>query len=302
MPGIICAGLIAVDLVFDVSGFPVKGTKNRATTSRMITGGGALNAATAIAGLGGEASLAGAIGDDTFGVFLRGKMAERAIDDQLVSVVAGLPTSRSANLITPDGDRTIINHRESGLTPHSFSLPDVFEFDAALVDTRWLDGAALIVEAARRASKPAVVDAEAPVAQAAEALARASHVVFSAQGLADYCGGSDAVALTLAQRRLGNWCAVTRGPLPVMCSDGQCVTEVSTYPTAAENTLGAGDVWHGAFALALTRGQSEIDAVHWANAAASLKVSRPLHDETLPTAADVDAFLVSRSAHATEGS
>lgn len=302
MPGIICAGLIAADLVFDVSAFPVKGTKNRATASWMITGGGALNAASAIAGLGGVASLAGAIGDDTFGAFLCKMMADRGIDDQFVSVVPGLPTSRSANMLTPDGDRTIINHREPALTPHNFTLPNVFGFDAALVDTRWPEGAALIVEAARRAGKPAVVDAEAPVAQATEALGRASHVVFSEQGLADYCGGSDAAALTLAQKRLGNWCAVTRGPLPVLCHDKRCMTEVPTFSTAAVNTLGAGDVWHGAFALALSRGQSEIDAVRWANAAASLKVSRPIHDETLPTAADVDALLVSRSTHSTEGS
>jgi len=299
MRGIICAGLIAADLVFDVPAFPVKGTKNRATASRMITGGGALNAASAIAGLGGDAALAGGIGDDIFGAFLRQKMAERGINDRFVSVVAGVPTSRSGNMITPDGDRTIINHRDPGLTPRDFTLPDDFGFDAALVDTRWPEGAALIVEAARRAGKPAVVDAEAPVAQAAQALARASHVVFSEQGLADYCGGSDAAALTLAQERLGNWCAVTRGALPVLCHDGQFLSEIPTVPTAAVNTLGAGDVWHGAFTLALSRGQSEIEAVHWANAAASLKVSRPIDDETLPTAAEVDALLVS---HATEGS
>ena len=78
MPRIICAGLIAADLVFDVPAFPVKGTKNRATASRMITGGGALNAASAIAGLGGDSALAGGIGDDIFGAFLRQKMAASA--------------------------------------------------------------------------------------------------------------------------------------------------------------------------------------------------------------------------------
>ncbi|WP_299756008.1 PfkB family carbohydrate kinase [uncultured Boseongicola sp.] len=302
MPRIICAGLIAADLVFDVAEFPVKGTKNRATGSHMTTGGGALNAASTIASLGGDASLAGAIGDDASGAFLRKKMADRRIDDQFVSTIPRIPTSRSANMLTPDGDRTVINHRDSALIPCDFALPPEFQFDAALVDTRWSEGAALIVKAARRIGKPAVVDAEAPVAHAAQVLALASHVVFSEQGLADYCGGSDAAALTLAQKRLGNWCAVTRGPLPVLCHDGRCLTEIPTYPTTAVNTLGAGDVWHGAFALALSNGCSENEAVHWANAAASLKVSRPIHDETLPTAAEVDALLGSGSTQSTEGS
>ena len=41
----------------------------------------------------------------------------------------------------------------------------------------------------------------------------------------------------------------------------------------AKDTLGAGDVWHGAFALSLAEGNNEIEAVKFANSAASLKCS-----------------------------
>lgn len=261
----------------------------------MISGGGALNAASAIASLGGTASLAGAIGDDELGAFLRRLMAVRQINDRLVSRIPGVSTSRSAILVTPDGDRTIINHRPPVLAQFDFAFPDDFAFDAALVDTRWPEGAAQIAKAALRAGKPVVVDAEAPVAQAAKVLEGASHVVFSEQGLDDFCGGCDAAALTLAQKQLGNWCAVTRGAKSVLCFDGTRFTEVPTFPTEAKNTLGAGDVWHGAFTLALANQLSETQAVHWANAAASLKVRRPICDETLPTASDVAALPDSRT-------
>lgn len=297
MPKIICAGLIAADLVFEVAGFPVKGAKTRATSSRMITGGGALNAASAIASLGGHVSLVGAIGPDSFGDVLRARMQDRGIDDTYVQTIAGATTSRSANLITPDGDRTIVNHRDISLVPDGITLPDPFPFDAALVDTRWPDGAARICHAARRAGKPAVIDAEAPVAQAAEALAQASHVVFSQQGLADYMGENDAEALERAARGLGVWCAVTRGAQPVLCHDGHRAFDVPAFPADAVNTLGAGDVWHGAFTLALCRGLDEIQAVRWASAAAALKVARSIHDDSLPTVSDVTTTL---SAH-TEG-
>lgn len=291
MPRVLCAGLIAADLVFEVDDFPVKGTKNRARSSRMISGGGALNAASAIAALGGAASLCGAIGDDVFGLFLRGKMEERAIDDRLVSSIAGTTTSRSANLITSDGDRTILNHRDAGLRPKRLDLPLDFPFDAALVDTRWPEAAAEIVAAARRAGVPAIVDAEAPVTGAFSALKAASHIVFSEQGLADFCGDSGADALAGAAARLGGWCAVTRGAASVLCHDGKILSEVPTFATRAMNTLGAGDVWHGAFALALAEGRAELDAARWANAAAALKVSRSIHVEDLPSARDVEALL-----------
>ncbi len=295
MPRIICAGLIAADLVFEVAEFPVKGAKYRALASQMITGGGALNAASAIVALGGDVSLVGAIGDDEFGSFLRNKMSDRQIDDRYVSTISGVPTSRSANLITPDGDRTIINDREPQLVPEDFKLPPEFPFDAALVDTRWPKGAELIVKAARSAGKPSVIDAEAPVAQAMQAVTSASHVVFSEQGLEDFAGASGGDALEVATNQLGTWCAVTRGDLPVLCHDGQHLTEISAFPTKAVNTLGAGDVWHGAFALALANGLAEIPAVRWANAVASLKVSRPQTVDALPTAAEVETFLKSNA-------
>lgn len=291
MTNIICAGLIAVDLVFDVPAFPRKGSKNRAATCHMITGGGAMNAATAIAGLGGTACLAGVTGDDPFGAFLRTKMTDRGIDDRMVHTEPGVATSRSANMITPDGDRTIVNHRDAALTPAGFRLAPDVGFDAVLVDTRWPDGALRIVEAARRAQKPAVVDVEAPVAPAHAVLVQASHIAFSEQGLADFCGACDAAALERATKELGTWCAVTRGALPVLCHDGQRLTEVATYPTTAVNTLGAGDAWHGAFALALGQGRAEVDAVRWANATAALKICRNIDDETVPNAAEVERLL-----------
>ena len=291
MPRIICAGLIAVDLVFEVSHMPAKGTKNRASTSRMIPGGGSLNAALAIAGLGGQVSLCGAVGDDVFGQFLRQRMRDRGIDDGLVSTVTEMPTSRSAIIITPDGDRSIINHRETGLAPASVALPTDFPFDAALVDTRWPAAAAEIVKAARHAGKPAVIDAEAPVENAREALSEASHVVFSEQGLADFCGAAGPDGLAQASARLGCWCAVTRGAASVLCHDGAQMTEVPTFKAKPLNTLGAGDAWHGAFTLSLAQGRSELDAVRWANAVACLKVGRSIHNEEMPTAQDVARFL-----------
>ncbi len=290
MPDVLCAGLIAVDLVFEIGEFPVKGSKNKALSSRMITGGGALNAASAVASLGGAASLAGVIGDDMFGHFLRDMFEQRGINDQFVRVKQGVTTSRSANVISPDGDRTIINHRDAALVAEALDLPSGFPFDAALVDTRWPRAALDIVQAAKRHGVPAVVDAEAPVADAIPALEAASHVVFSQQGLADFLGEGPG-ALEEAARQIGGWCAVTRGALSVLCHDGQRLFEVPVRPVDEVNTLGAGDVWHAAFTLALASRREEVEAAHWANAAASLKVARPMNLEDLPTAAEVDAVL-----------
>ena len=62
------------------------------------------------------------------------------------------------------------------------------------------------------------------------------------------------------------------------------------------DTLGAGDVWHGAFALALAEGQGEAAAVRFASAAAALKVQRAGGRAGAPTRAELDEFLAAHLA------
>ena len=59
------------------------------------------------------------------------------------------------------------------------------------------------------------------------------------------------------------------------------------------DTLGAGDVFHGSFALALDEGRSVDDALWFANAAAALKCTRAGGRAGIPTRAEVDGFLAS---------
>jgi sulfofructose kinase len=273
MARVACGGLITADMLFDVATHPEHGLKTRATGSRMVVGGGALIAASAVAALGGKASLVGCVGDDTLGAFVRGELAARGVDDTLVRSLPGQGTARSAVLVTPDGERTIINHRDDALFATAPDVPDPFPFDAVLVDTRWPEGAASLLRAARHAGKPGVLDGEAPVRLAEDALRAASHIVFSEQGLADYAEDCTATTLADVAMRLGKFVAVTRGAAPVLCHGPDGAFMVETFATLAVDTLGAGDVWHAAFALSLARGHVAYSAVRFANAAAALKVA-----------------------------
>ena len=60
------------------------------------------------------------------------------------------------------------------------------------------------------------------------------------------------------------------------------------------DTLGAGDIFHGAFALALGQGRSETLALRFANAAAALKCTRPGGGAGAPWRHEVEAFLKER--------
>ena len=66
----------------------------------------------------------------------------------------------------------------------------------------------------------------------------------------------------------------------------------------AVDTLGAGDVWHGAFALRLAEGADELTAIRFASAAAALKCTRPGGRMGAPSRAEVAAFLKERNGNA----
>jgi sulfofructose kinase len=61
-PAILCAGIIALDEMFQVDHFPPSDGKTQAQRFFVANGGCAANAAVAVARLGGRAALAGPVG------------------------------------------------------------------------------------------------------------------------------------------------------------------------------------------------------------------------------------------------
>jgi sulfofructose kinase len=148
------------------------------------------------------------------------------------------------------------------------------------------------LRAARAAGLPAVLDADRPIPPDGELLRAATHVAFSADALADYTGVADpARGLELAASGLTSWCGVTVGRDGVLAQAGGESRHYPGFEVPVVDTLGAGDVWHGAFALALAEGRDEAAAVRFASAAAALKVQRAGGRSGAPMRAELDSFL-----------
>lgn len=183
-----------------------------------------------------------------------------------------------------------MNFRGDGLTQETRWLEQAPEADAMLVDTRWNAAAETVLRLARGRDIPGVVDAEDPVDLAA--IEQASHVAFSKQGLLDLTGETTiAAALRSSAKRLSGWVCVTDGAAGAYVLDGAKVEHIPGFAVTAEDTLAAGDVWHGAFALRLAEGADEISAMVFANAAAALKCTRPGGRAGCPDRPTTELFL-----------
>jgi sugar/nucleoside kinase (ribokinase family) len=73
--------------------------------------------------------------------------------------------------------------------------------------------------------------------------------------------------------------------------DAGAICELPVFAITAVDTLAAGDVFHGAFALALIEGRSTVAALRFAAAAAAVKCTRFGGSAAAPRRAEVDALL-----------
>ena len=80
---------------------------------------------------------------------------------------------------------------------------------------------------------------------------------------------------------------VTMGDMGALLRNGDGTCMVPAYPAWAVDTTAAGDCFNGAFVVALSEGKDEKEALDFANAAASIAVTRPGAQASIPTAEEV---------------
>jgi sulfofructose kinase len=280
MARVLCVGSAVIDFVFQVDGLPSAPGKYRAGHAQIVGGGCAANAAVAVARLGGEAYLAGRMGDDEVGTMILEGLEAEGVDTRLVSRTPGGRSAFSSVFVDADGERQIMSFRGEGLSDDTALIENAPALDAVLADTRWPTGSRAALALARARGLPGVLDGEDPID--ADLPPLASHVAYSEPGLRSL-GVDDPGAVAA-----GGWACVTDGPAGVLIAGG---TRVPAFPVTAVDTLGAGDVWHGAFALRLAEGADETEAVRFACAAAALKCTRFGGRAGTPTRAETEALL-----------
>lgn len=294
MAKILLAGVAVLDFIFNVEEFPRTAEKYRAEGAEITGGGNAANAAVAIARLGGHAILATRLGDDPIADLIENDLKSEQVDTALVRRFPQHRSSFSSIYIDQAGERQIMNYRDLTLSMDAdwLTASPPADMKAVLTDTRWPQGALAAMQLAKKHNVPGVIDAEAPVSEAIDAVEQASHVAFSAQGASDFTGEEDAEAAALsASKKLDGIVMVTdggRGTVAVINGKPQW------FPAAkvvAVDSLAAGDVWHGAFTLALAEEQPLGDAIEFANAAASLKCTRSGGRNGAPDRNEVTRFM-----------
>lgn len=295
-PTILCSGIAVQDFVMRVERFPQPGEKVPASEFVTIGGGCSANSAVAIARLGGRAMFAGPVGDarDAASNQILAGLAAEGVDHSHVVRVDGGTASVSLIMLDGTGEKMISTRpgdrlRSVGPRDAGAAISGV---DVLLVDNRVPGFVTPLCEAARAANIPVVMDFDKKTTGNDPLIAMGTHVIASAEALCSTTGVRDPrEALRAYALPAAKLFAVTDGPNGCYWLEQDNVRHLPAFKIDAVDTLGAGDTFHGAFALALAEGRQTADAFRFASAAAAIKCTAFGGMNGAPSRAEVDAFL-----------
>jgi sugar/nucleoside kinase (ribokinase family) len=253
-------------------------------------GGSAANTMVAISQLGGKGFYSCKVANDEAGNFYLEDLQRCGLDTNLQNGnrEAGV-TGKCLVMVTPDADRTM--NTFLGITG---KLSENELEATALVDSEYIyiEGYLVSSPTAKQAAIKAREIAQSAGVKTTLSLSDPNMVEFFKDGLlkiigsgVDFIFANEAEALKMAAtqdfslavehfKTLTKGFAITRGSKGSLIFDGQDIIEIEPFPVSAIDTVGAGDMYAGAFLYGITHGMNFAQAGKLASLASSRIVTR----------------------------
>jgi sugar/nucleoside kinase (ribokinase family) len=253
-------GLATLDVIHRIAKAPAVNQKITSSAQFVAAGGPAANAAVTFAGLGGEAILVTALGDDPVADLIRADLSEYGVSvvDAAAGATRAVPVS-AVSVVESTGDRSVVSLDavNSDATP-PVELGDlVADADVVLVDGHHPLIARAAVRHAEGRSTTVVVDAGRWKPVMSDLVAYATDMVCSNDFRMPGADTPQSTAAALVRSGVRT-VVTTHGGDPVQWwSDGKSGS-VAVEPVTVVDTLGAGDAFHGAYSYFSTQGESSV--------------------------------------------
>jgi sugar/nucleoside kinase (ribokinase family) len=288
-------GCVAVDDVLYVPSFPKVDQKLRVEHDVRRFGGLTGAALVAAARLGVRCAYAGCLGKDESSQQVAENFAREGVNTDHAPRFALGRVVRSTIVVGQDkGTRNVFYRNDGRIGAHD-RLPAaavIRRSKVLLIDDYGMDGNLRAVGLARSASVAVVADFEVSTAPGLEAvLARVDHLIVSEAFASSMTGKPSAPDAALALWRPDRAVVIVtcgkRGCYSVSVTGQQRASFHPAYQVREADTTGCGDVFHGAYAASLAKGEALEKRILFASAAAALNA----RDSEIPRRVTVEEFL-----------
>jgi ribokinase len=302
MGGVFVAGSINMDVVATAERHPRIGETVAGNAVHYFPGGKGANQAVAARKLGARTILIGRHGKDAFGDTLKAFLAAQGVDLSFVEETAGTHTG-TAIITVANADNTIvvIPGANALVSAADVSAPTLARGDVAVSQFEIpLPAIHTFFTRARSVGATTILNPAPAIEFDRELLNLVDVLILNETELGvltrrELRDGDDDLRFIEAIRSLqiarDKIIAVTLGKRGVLALVHDQPLIIPGRTVKAVDTTGAGDCFVGAVAALLAGGKSIHDALHCANAAASICVQRMGAAPSMPTTAEVEATL-----------
>lgn len=298
---ILIVGSLNMDIVVKVDNMPKVGETVIGWDLCYIPGGKGANQACAVGKLSGNATMLGKVGNDTFGETLLESLLQANVD--ITGIERSETTTGTALIwVNSQGDNSIIvtagANAECDLPYIETHRQAILDADIVIVQMEIPQEAVYgLIRLANVLGKTVILNpAPAPADFPSELYPCIDYITPNETELeilsdmeVNTAGQIAQAARTLLRKGVGK-VVVTCGKLGAMLVDADGWNLYPVIDVPVTDTTAAGDSFNAGFAVALTEGKTEVEAIAFANKVATLVVTRPGAQSSIPTRAEVDSF------------
>lgn len=252
-------------------------------------GGSAANTIITIQQLGAKTFYSCKVGSDESGDFYFNDLVANGIDTNLKDNVRRGTTGKCIVLVTPDAERTM--NTFLGITSE-FSTKELSEDALKKSDYLYIEGYLVASPLGLEAAVTAHEMARKHGVKTSLSLSDPNMATYFKEGLCRiigdsmdilFCNDAEALIFTGTKdlsdakevlKKYAKTFVITQGGRGALIFDGQQFTHIPACPTHVIDTVGAGDVFAGAFLYGITHGQTYLEAGNLASLAASKVVAK----------------------------
>ncbi len=296
MAKIVGIGACVMDTLYSLPSYPAEDTKMRALGSKPAGGGPCATGLVAARVLGAECAYIGNLSTDSGGIFLKGDFEKYGVGTSLIAMLEGYRSFTSVLWLSKESATRTCVFDKGDLPPlelNGAQCEAIKSADILMVDGNELTAAVSAARLARESGTAVLYDCGGLYEGVSELLKLTDIMIPSEEFALGHTGCTDAysAARKLYELYSPRVVVITQGKLGGIVYDGKTLTTYPIYPACVVDSNGSGDVFHGAYAFALTKGWDFVKCAHFSSAVSAIKCMGVGARESVPDFDTVNKYM-----------
>lgn len=299
MATIVGIGANVFDTLYTIDNYPKEDTKLKANAVKVSGGGPCATGLVAASKLGAKCAFIGNLSDDNGGKFLKTDFEKYGVDTSLIKIKSGCDTFSSCIWLAKETASRTCVFTKGNVPPTELTcdaIKAISEAEILMVDGNDMEAAVAGAQIAKENGCKVLYDAGGLYEGVEKLLPFADILIPSEEFALGHTKAEDAesAAKILYEKYSPEIVVITQGKKGGIIFDGKEIKEYPAFLVDAVDSNGSGDVFHGAFAFAITERMDYIKACAFSSAVSALKCTKVGAREGVPTYDETINFLRER--------